>query len=214
MSQKFGLKAGYNFSSLGYDGLGKDIYSNTSDIRTSTTFGGYINCKLIPLVSFQIECNYEPKGIKYGTPPLPYINASFDGIYNEHFDYLCIPLLLRINLIAFQIEAGPYFGFLLKAEETKKGFQKTPGAQGEWIEEHFDEVYDLKSNTKETDMGLTAGMGVSYSTGPMQILGGARYNYGFTNILKEPILNDKEEVWIDKKNNRNFNLYIGLGLAL
>ncbi|NMD16537.1 MAG: hypothetical protein GYA75_07045, partial [Bacteroidales bacterium] len=46
------------------------------------------------------------------------------------------------------------------------------------------------------------------------ILGGARYNYGFTNILKEPILNDKEEVWIDKKNNRNFNLYIGLGLAL
>lgn len=213
-AQRFGIKAGYNFSKLGYDGLGKDIYSSASDIRTSATFGGYVNFKLFPLIFLQLEGNYETKGVKYSNPPLPYFNASFDGIYNEHLDYLSIPVLLRFNIIAFQIEAGPYFAFLLKAEETKKGFQKIPNADGGWIEQYFDKVYDLKPITKGTDIGLTAGVGVSYSIGPMQISGGARYNYGFTNILKEPIINDNGEVWIDSKKNRNFYIYIGLGIHI
>jgi hypothetical protein len=52
-----------------------------------------------------------------------------------------------------------------------------PMADG--LNNNFDKVYDLKPITKGTDIGLTAGVGVSYSIGPMQISGGARYNYGF-----------------------------------
>ncbi|MDK2908531.1 MAG: hypothetical protein PWR20_98 [Bacteroidales bacterium] len=213
-AQKFGVKTGLNLSSIGFTGTEADVYSSAIAYRTATTYGGYINFKLVPLVSLQFEGNYDPKGMKFDTPPLP--NAQFQGsfTYYEHYNYFTMPLLLKVNLIAFHIEAGPYLSVLLSAKEVKKGKAQFPNPDGGWIEEYFDEENDLKPITNKTDIGIAAGLGTTFNLGPVQLMAGARYNHGLSNILKAPLTDENGDILLEMKKNRCFNVYAGVAVGL
>lgn len=212
-AQKFGVKSGINLSSIGFGGSKADVYSAAIATRLATSYGGYINLKLVPLVSLQFEGNYDPKGMKFDTPPIP--NAQFQGdfTYYEHYNYFTMPLLLKLNLIAFHLEAGPYFSVLLSAKEVKKGKAQIPNLDGGWIEEFYNEDNDLKPLTSKTDYGIAAGLGTTFNLGPIQLMAGARYNHGLANILKTPLSDDNGNIIMDKKTNRCFSVYAGVAVG-
>jgi hypothetical protein len=213
-AQKFGIKTGINLSSIGFSGNEADVYSSAIAYRTAATYGGYINFKLVPLVSLQFEGNYDPKGMKFDTPPLP--NAQFQGsfTYYEHYNYFTMPLLLKVNLIAFHIEAGPYLSVLLSAREVKKGKAQIPNPDGGWIEEFYNDNIDLKPITNKTDYGIAAGLGTTFNLGPVQLMAGARYNHGLSNILKAPLSDENGNIILEMKKNRCFNIYAGVAVGL
>ncbi len=213
-AQKFGVKTGLNLSSIGFTGTKSDIYSSAIATRMATTYGGYINLKLVPLISLQFEGNYDPKGMKFDTPPIP--NSQFQGTftYYEHYNYFTMPLLLKVNLIAFHIEAGPYLSLLLSAREVKKGKIQISNPEGGWIEENYDVDNDLKPFTNKTDYGIAAGLGTTFNLGPVQLMAGARYNHGLSNILKAPITDENGNTLLDMKKNRCFTVYAGVAVGL
>lgn len=213
-AQKLGVKTGINFSSIGFSGDESDLYSSAIAYRMASTYGGYINMKLVPLVSLQFEGNYDPKGMKFNAPPIA--NAQFQGnfTYYEHYNYFTMPLLLKVNLIAFHLEAGPYLSLLLSAREVKKGKVQIPNPDGGWIEEFYDVDNDLKPVTNKTDYGIAAGLGSTFNLGPVQLMAGARYNHGLSNILKTPLTDPEGNVILDQKKNRNFTVYAGVAIGL
>jgi hypothetical protein len=213
-AQKFGIKTGINLSSIGFSGNEADVYSSAIAYRTAATYGGYINFKLVPLVSLQFEGNYDPKGMKFDTPPLP--NAQFQGsfTYYEHYNYFTMPLLLKVNLIAFHLEAGPYLSVLLSAREVKKGNAQIPNPDGGWIEEFYNDDIDFKPITNKTDYGIAAGVGTTFNLGPVQLMAGARYNHGLSNILKAPLSDENGNIILEMKKNRCFNIYAGVAVGL
>lgn len=86
------------------------------------------------------------------------------------FDYLIVPYLLRYEAgdrMRVYIEAGPYAGFLYRAES--KVFNEPP--------------MDITSSFKRYDVGASAGIGFGFSLGE-NFFGtvGARYSIGFVDI--------------------------------
>lgn len=86
------------------------------------------------------------------------------------FDYLIVPYLLRYEAgdrVRLYIEAGPYAGFLYRAES--KMFNEPP--------------MDITSSFKRYDVGASAGVGFGFSLGE-NFFGtvGARYSIGFIDI--------------------------------
>ncbi|MGC8866292.1 MAG: porin family protein [Bacteroidales bacterium] len=213
-AQKIGVKTGINFSNIGFTGSESDLYSSAIAYRMASTYGGYINMKLVPLVSLQFEGNYDPKGMKFNAPPIA--NGQFQGdfTYYEHYNYFTMPLLLKVNLIAFHLEAGPYLSLLLSAREVKKGKIQVPNPDGGWIEQFYNEDNDLKLVTNKTDYGIAAGLGTTFNLGPVQLMAGARYNHGLSNLLKSPLTDPNGNVILDQKKNRNFTVYAGVALGL
>ena len=203
--QKFGVRSGINLSSVGFGGGESELYANAAAMRSAATYGGYINLKIVPLLSLQLEGNYDPKGFVFDTPPV--VDATFEGTYYQHYNYFTLPLLLKVNLLAFHVEAGPYLGLLMSAREVKKGTLRIPDLAGGYLEETYDEDTDLKPLTQKTDFGIAAGMGLTFNLGPAQLVLGARYNHGLSNILREP-----GEAF-DKMTHRNFTIYGGAAIG-
>ncbi len=104
------------------------------------------------LVSIRTNISYERKGVvaKFNATD---INGSVIGEIKTHtfFDYLTIPLLTRFNFgskIKFFINAGPYFGYLIKNTNITEEFNEFP----EYISENTDDY-------QKFDFGLTGGLG-------------------------------------------------------
>lgn len=94
-AQKFGIRAGVNFSDINADGW-------DSDAKTGLYVGVY---KEIPLV----------KGILFIQPEVQYSQEGFStNIDDVKVDYLTVPILAKVyvaKLLSF--ETGPQFGFLV-----------------------------------------------------------------------------------------------------
>jgi hypothetical protein len=94
-AQKFGIRAGVNFSDINADGW-------DSDAKTGLYVGVY---KEIPLV----------KGILFIQPEVQYSQEGFStNIGDAKLDYLTVPILAKVyvaKLLSF--ETGPQFGFLV-----------------------------------------------------------------------------------------------------
>jgi hypothetical protein len=194
-AQKIGAKAGVNIARISVSGSG-DAYEAMIDnmsVLASPTYGLYLNYKIVPLLSLQIEGNYDPRGNKFDSKYFEYLNdlsvqkntqasVSFDGEISEKLNYLTFPVLLKANLAFFHVEAGPYVGILLNAKSLLKGTATIDG-----VTFSYDEEADTKSYYKSTDIGLAAGAGMTFNLGPAQLVAGARYMMGMTNIVKEPV---------------------------
>lgn len=214
MAQKVGAKAGINISRIGYSGDGDAIeqVKDNMAVLTSTTYGIYLNYNIIPLLSLQIEGNYDPRGNKFDPDFYTYLYSlgskssssdfAFDGEISEKLNYLTFPVMLKAKLAFFHVEAGPYFGFLLNAKQIIKG---TATVSGQTVS--IDEEEDSKDSYKSTDIGIAAGAGVTFNLGPAQLMAGARYMMGMTNILKDPSANESAK-------HQVITLYAGVAIGL
>lgn len=143
-----GVKGGLNFAKFDAEDVGGSIKNKTG--FHGDTFALFKFTK----IGIQPELMFSQQGSKF----------TFDGNNVEsNFDYINIPVLLKIYLLAgLNLQVGPQFGFLSKAEI---------------------DGTDVKSSFKNSDTSLALGVGWDL---PLRFTIDARYNMGLSKIDDDP----------------------------
>lgn len=159
-AQYVGLKGGLDLSNLNIDKV------DDENMRVGYHFGAYLNLPITDAFAIQPEVLYATKGAKADYKYDLGILGNIEGNAQLHLDYIDIPILAVFRLgDNFEINAGPYFGFLANS---KYKFEGT-----------FEGNDDIDSDKfKKLDYGLVGGIAVNLEA--LQI--GARYNYGLQKI--------------------------------
>ncbi len=145
---------------------------NDPATRTSFHVGGMAEISLTEMFSIQPELLYSAQGA----------TDESDNDEVVKLDYISIPIMAKYYVVnKLSIEGGPQIGILLKAEAEDDG-----------------ETFDLKDNTKSTDIGFAFGLGYKLPNG---LNFGARYFFG------SDINNVDEDT--DKIKNRVIQLSFG-----
>ena len=204
-----GLRGGPSLPSL--TGGGNEVSEGYSTIVTPN-FGLVADYYLTGHWSVQVEANYSVQGGERdgmqpitqslpGLPPLPpgqYFYADFQN--KSVLTYLDIPVLAKYRgrlseRWRFFGEAGPYIGFLLKAEQETSGASVvfadrdgttplTPGPVS------FKATTDVKDKLHDVNVGITAGLGLAYMLAERhQVFLDIRGQYGLIPIQKDTDLN-------------------------
>ncbi len=158
-AQKFhyGIKAGSNFA------VQSQVadYFNNSDIRIGFSVGAFGNYLLNEHLTLQGEINYEQKGGKSATK-------------ENNYDYLSVPFILKYSLgksdltpIRFNINFGPYAGYLLNSKVISEGV-----------------TTDMKNESNTMEYGAVTGFGMEYPIGKNSITADLRLSLGLTGYQK------------------------------
>lgn len=144
---KFGPKAGVNIANL--NGL------EDTDMKVGFHVGAFAEIFFTDKFALQPELLYSAQGAK-----------ASEGDVKTNLDFINIPIMAKYYVIDnLAVEAGPYVGFLMKAELKGDGGS-----------------LDIKDEMNSVDFGL--GLGASYSL-DNGFFGGARYNFGFSDLPKD-----------------------------
>jgi len=185
-----GFKGGMNFTKwTGDDWQVEDDYS----WKPGYKFGAFLTLPVSPIMQIQPEVYYTSKGWQ--------ADGDFDGeemTLTFNTNYIEVPVLLKLNMstpmtFAPSIFAGPYVGFML--------------GDPTWEIEYGGESEEMDANRDDfntMDIGGVVGAAFDYSMATTTLTVEARYNMGFTSIIKEE---DGEEY--DVK-NMGFSLMAGL----
>jgi hypothetical protein len=153
----YGINAGSNFAVQ--SGIAE--YYKNENIRTGLHVGVFGNMALKNNFSLQGEINYEQKGEKE------------DGNIRK-YDYISVPVLVKYSLgksdktkLKFNINAGPYAGYLINAET-----------------EIEDVTTDIKDNSEDFELGAILGFGMKYPIANNNIVFDLRMGLGFTDFDK------------------------------
>jgi hypothetical protein len=166
---KFGVKGGFSLADLTF----KPEITNSPFTNKAGAVGGIsLNVGLCSFFSLQPEVLYVQKGTK-GSETIE--GEEVTGKYE--FDYVEVPLLLNFSFakegssFVPSIFAGPYAGFNTRAKikVTEAG-------------ESYSE--DFKDEVKDTEFGLTFGIGLGKKIGHGKIVLDVRYDLGLTNIAE------------------------------
>lgn len=150
----YGIKAGVNLA------VQSEIanYFDNNNIRSGLSAGAYGNYGFNNWFMLQTEVNYDQKGGKSET-------------ITSRYDYLTIPVLAKFSLgksdqsdLKFNINLGPYAGFLLNAENEVEGV-----------------TTDMKDNTEGIEFGAIGGFGLSYPISNNKIVFDVRMGLGLTS---------------------------------
>lgn len=153
-----GVKGGLNFAKL-------DVEDFSTKNRTGFHGGAFALVKLTK-IGIQPEIIFSQQGSKF----------SFNGDELEsNFNYVNIPIMLKLYTIAgINIQAGPQFGFVTKAEQETIDFNGVKTTQ------------DVKDQFKGSDISLGLGLGWDL---PFGLTVDARYNLGLSKIDDDAALN-------------------------
>lgn len=177
---KFGPKAGVNFATLN----GKD--AKEADMQVGFHIGAFAEIKFNEQFAIQPEILYSTQGAQTkGTIQVMGVTANFEeGIKSS---YINVPIMAKYYVIpSVAIEAGPYVGFLMKAEAESN--ISAMGASQELKQ-------DIKDASNTVDFGLGVGASFNLDNG---FFVGARYNLGLTKIYKDyKAETEFENVFID-----------------
>lgn len=225
-----GVKGGVSVPNLvggGSQEITKDYKS-----RIATNFGGFVDFGISHNVSFQAEVDYAGQGgVRNGiqpiTSPLPGLPPPPAGSYyfanfknTAKLDYIEVPLLFKYtwqnkSKPGFYLDAGPYFGYLLKAT------QVTQGSSTIYVDKNgtpllippfnqpippisFNAVTDVTASLNRFNFGITGGGGVKFPVGGNYFFLDARAAYGLTTLQKNPATDGKSQTG---------NLVISFGYA-
>lgn len=158
---RYGLKAGVNLA--GFTG-----YSGTGDRNlVGATAGLMADVALSEQLSLHPELLFSQKGQRFeGSGP-----GGFSSSDKFRFNYLDLPVLLRLKFSNFFAEAGPQVGYLLSA--------KTTHTQSSSTMPLLTYTSNSTDNTRRFDLGYVVGIG--YQLRERWELG-ARYNGGILGI--------------------------------
>ena len=103
-SIRFGVKAGANLSNLSGDLTNQNQYNN----RFGFHGGVMANFGLAnDMVSIQPELLYSQKGFKYADQAVTLLGNTFRNTGNVRYDYLDVPILVRLKVSGVFFELGP-----------------------------------------------------------------------------------------------------------
>jgi hypothetical protein len=148
-----GLKGGLNLAKF-------DISQGASNVDNRTGFhGGAFGLIKISKIGIQPEIIFSKQGSNF-----EYNSADIEA----NFDYINIPILLKLYLVAgLNLQAGPQFGFL-SASEVKTTFGGITST---------DDVKDQLDKKSDTSIAVGAGWDL-----PFGLTIDARYNIGLSDI--------------------------------
>jgi hypothetical protein len=151
-----GIKAGPNFANINTDKTVGENYKN----RTGFHGGAFVLIKATK-IGIQPEVIFSQQGSKVK------INSEN---FESNFSYVNIPIILKLYTVAgLNLQAGPQFGFITKAE-TPIQDQLNPGSY---------KMEDVKDKVKSSDLTLALGLGWDL---PFGLTVDARYNLGLSKI--------------------------------
>jgi hypothetical protein len=197
-SIRFGLKGGANLSNLAGDLTNQDQFDN----RWGFHAGVLANFGIAggDVFAIQPELLYSQKGFKYGGGTATVLGQTFSNSGNVRYDYLDVPVLLRVRAAGLFFEAGPQYSYLLSISTNR-----ATTINGTVVAGIQDQTTNL-DNVRRNEIGYAAGLGFQAESGPLI---GVRYNGSFTDFAKEGYSND------ELRNARNsvFQLYVGYALG-
>ncbi|WP_333854468.1 porin family protein [Epilithonimonas sp.] len=186
---KFGVKGGYLMSNLKAESGNMSI---TSDAKSSFYVGGLVEHKLTDKFAIQGELLYADLGGKTTE------EESEGGYYikateKDNIGTLLIPISAKYYVAnAFSLSAGVNFGFVISAKAKYSLDHNLPSEYVEEIEDYLDaQDSDFKDNIKTLNLSPFVGAEYSLSNG---LFFDARYNFGVTNMVKDPVGDEKAKV--------------------
>jgi hypothetical protein len=196
-SVRFGLKAGGSLSNLSGDLANQDQYKN----RFGLHGGAMLNVGLLDddLLALQLEGLYSQKGFKYADQQVTVLGSTSRSTGSVRYDYIDVPLLLRVKTSGIFFEAGPQYSYLLNIST-----DRTRTVNGN-VTSASNSTSDL-SRTKRHELGYAAGLGFRADNG---FLLGLRYNGAFTDFAKDGY-SDNE---FRNARHSTFQAYIGVLLG-
>ncbi|SRR6266496_537032 len=205
-----GIKGGISIPNL--KASGNSPVSKGWSSRLGPYAGVVAELQLSNRISLQSELNYSSQGGKkngilaiptdqfleyFGidtTVAIPYIYAK--GKSEAKLNYIELPVLLKVNfpldkMFMLFVDAGPYAGYLVNAENITKGssniyFDENLTQPLLPVPVSLDEKVDLKNDLKKFNFGIQGGIGLSLNLSDKSKLfltGGG--NYGLTHLQKD-----------------------------
>ena len=195
---RFGLKAGANLSNISGDVIQQDQYKN----RFGFQGGAMLNLGLIDddFLAIQLEALYSQKGFKYADQQFTLGGSTYRNTGNVRYDYLDIPVLLRLKTGGVFFEAGPQYSYLLNISNNRSFTQN-----GNVIAGASSTTSNL-DNVRRSELGYAAGLGFQAESG---FLIGLRYNGAFTDFAKDNYSNNE----FRNARNSTFQAYVGFMLG-
>ncbi len=196
-SVRFGLKAGGSLSNLSGDLANQDQYKN----RFGFHGGAMLNVGLLAddVLALQLEGLYSQKGFKYADQQVTVLGNTYRNTGTVRYDYIDVPLLLRVKASGIFFEAGPQYSYLLNIST-----DRTQTYNGS-VTNAASSTSDL-SNVKRSELGYAAGLGFQAESG---FLIGLRYNGAFTDFAKDGYSNNE----FRNARNSTFQAYVGVLLG-
>ncbi|WP_066835398.1 porin family protein [Rufibacter ruber] len=174
---RVGIKAGVSYSNLSGDLDNQDIYDN----KFGFTGGLTANFPLTSdgFLSIQPELLYTQKGYQYSDEKFSRAGVDYKYKGDVNFNYLELPVLLRVNAGGLFFEGGPQLSYLL-------GVRNNTEIQVGGNKYEDKDVID-KDDLSELEIGYAAGIGYQLQNG---LSLGLRYNGSINSLAKE----DKDEL--------------------
>jgi hypothetical protein len=175
-----GVMAGVNVASIS----GDDITG--IDNRTGFMVGGFLTFRITNTFAIQPEAIFSQKGASENSDP------DFKATFK--MDYIDFPVLLRFDIpvtgpIRPFFLAGPAFGVQVKCTIAAEGQGVSASADCDLV----DESSEIQFRNKTFDLSGVAGAGLDFRLGGTTLMVGARYQHGFTDVVKDASV--KNRTW-------------------
>ena len=181
---QFGVKGGVNFAQL------KGRSGEDASYKTFYHVGILYQANILGPLSIQPELQYSVQGSD--------LKGAFTD-YETKLHYFTVPVLAKVTVGPIFVEAGPQFGYLVRANE--KGQVQISNTNGSASYGQVDQ--SSTGNYKRGDFSLAAGAGLKFSGLSL----GARYVAGLNDINDVRNLSGVND---PKLQNRVFQLYAAI----
>ena len=191
-AQNFGVKAGYNYSTLS----GETSSISTIEGLSGFYIGGLVELPISDVLSVQPELIFSRQGVnlRQGIKNLS-IRTDTSEI---RLDYLNIPVMAKVNLGPIFLEGGVQFGFLVSKPKVNSYYSNV----------YLRNLLD-KDSYNSFDFGVGAGLGVKLN---QHFFVETRYTYSLTNVFDPNDKHFKSSLISDGDNFKNSVFSIGLGM--
>ena len=190
-AQNFGVKAGYNYSTLS----GETSSISTIEGLSGFYIGGLVELPISNMLSIQPELIFSRQGVdlRQGLKNLS-IRTDTSEI---RLDYLNIPVMAKVNLGPLFLQGGVQFGFLVSKPKVNRLTNTS--------------LFPLldKDSYNSFDFGVGAGLGVKLN---QHFFVETRYTYSLTNVFDPNDKHFKSSLISDGDNFKNSVFSIGLGM--
>lgn len=177
-SAKIGLKGGANYSNIAGDLQHEDVYQNKFGFNGGLTANFGIGAD--NFLSIQPELLYSQKGYQYKDVEYQGLLGTYKSKGTRNFNYLDLPVLVKVNAGGLYFEGGPQLSYLLGIRDnTETTFNGE--TDSEWTKIEKDDLAEL-------EIGYAAGLGFQAANG---LSLGLRYNGSISDLAKSDPNNDE-----------------------
>ncbi|GAB3875279.1 hypothetical protein GCM10028824_30270 [Hymenobacter segetis] len=204
-SIRIGLRAGANYSNLAGNIQNQDTYNN----KFGFLGGAMLNIPVTTdgFFSVQPEVLYSQKGFE--NKPTEYTGLLGGKQKREgsvNYNYLDVPVLLKVRASGLIFEAGPQYSYLLSANNQTKT-TTTPALGGTPTTTESQNKTDV-SGFNRSELGYLAGVGYEAENGLSLSL---RYTGAFSDFVKP---SNNSDFYGDLKNARHSAFQLSLGYLI